>query len=100
MFFARQHPDLVKAVVTLDNLRVPCLISGTVRILSFRSRGWKPDRDVVPSPAQSIKAGIKIIQADARHVEMSDRGPDCVKESIEGALDQFLNDATTWRLRS
>ena len=92
MFFARQHPDLVKRVVTLDNLRVPCLTSGTAKILSFRSKDWKPDRGVVPSEAQSIKAGIKIVQTDAQHVEMSDRGPDRIKESIGGTLDQFLND--------
>lgn len=92
MFFAQQHPDLVKMVVTLDNLRVPCLISGTVKILSFRSKDWKPDRGVVPSEAQSTKAGIKIIQTEAQHVEMSDRGPDRIKDSIGGTLDDFLND--------
>jgi hypothetical protein len=92
MFFARQHPVLVKMVVTLDNLRVPCLISGTAKILSFRSKDWKPDRGVVPSEAQSIKAGIKIVQTDAQHVEMSDRGPDRIKDSIGRTLDQFLNE--------
>jgi pimeloyl-ACP methyl ester carboxylesterase len=61
MFFAQEHPDRVRMVVTLDNLRVPCLTSGTVKILSFRSKDWKPDRGVVPSKAQSIKSGIKII---------------------------------------
>jgi dienelactone hydrolase len=92
MFFAQQHPDLVKTVITLDNLRVPCLTAGTAKILSFRSKDLQPDRGVVPSEAQSIKAGIKIIQTDAQHVEMSDRGPDRIKESIGGTLDQFLND--------
>jgi dienelactone hydrolase len=92
MFFARQHPDLVKMVVTLDNLRVPYLTSGAAKILSFRSKDWKPDRDVVPSEAQSLAARIRIIQTDARHAEMSDRGPDRIKASIGGTLDQFLND--------
>jgi hypothetical protein len=92
MFFAQRHPDLVKMIVTLDNLRVPCLMSGTARILSFRSRDWRPDPGVVPTEAQSIRAGIKIVQTNARHIEMSDRGPDRLKESIQGALDQFLND--------
>jgi pimeloyl-ACP methyl ester carboxylesterase len=92
MFFAQEHPGRVRMVVTLDNLRVPCLTSGTVKILSFRSKDWKPDRGVVPSEAQSIKFGIKIIQTDAQHVDMSDRGPDRIKDSIGGTLDQFLND--------
>lgn len=92
MFFAQQNPDLVKMVVTLDNLRFPYLTSGTAKILSFRSMDWKPDRGVVPSEAQSVKSGIEIVQTDARHVDMSDRGPDRVKEKIAGTLDQFLND--------
>jgi hypothetical protein len=92
MFFAEQNPDRVKMVVTLDNLRFPCLMSGKVKILSFRSKDWKPDPGVVPSEAQSAEAGIKIVQTDAQHVDMSDRGPDRVKQDIGGTLDQFLND--------
>jgi pimeloyl-ACP methyl ester carboxylesterase len=92
MFFAQEHPGQVRMVVTLDNLRVPCLTSGTVKILSFHSKDWKADRGVVPSEAQSIKSGIKIVQTDAQHVDMSDRGPDWIKDSIGGTLDQFLND--------
>ena len=38
MFFAKQHPELVKKVVTLDNLRVPFVTDGKFKILSFRSR--------------------------------------------------------------
>src|SRR3979411_770695 len=38
MYFARRHPDLVKKVVTLDNLRVPFITDGSIKILSFRSR--------------------------------------------------------------
>ena len=38
MYFAKLHPDLVKKVVTLDNLRVPFLTDGKVKILSFRSK--------------------------------------------------------------
>ena len=37
MYFAKQHPDLVSKVVTLDNLRVPFITDGRFKILSFRS---------------------------------------------------------------
>ena len=37
MYFAKLHPEMVKKVVTLDNLRVPFLIDGKIKILSFRS---------------------------------------------------------------
>src|ERR1700753_2425381 len=37
MYFAKQHPEQVAKVVTLDNLRVPFVQSGKMKILSFRS---------------------------------------------------------------
>jgi pimeloyl-ACP methyl ester carboxylesterase len=51
MYFAKLHPDLVKKVVTLDNLRVPFLTDGKIKILSFRSKDpvFKADPGVVPS---------------------------------------------------
>jgi pimeloyl-ACP methyl ester carboxylesterase len=38
MYFAQQHPDLVSKVVTLDNLRVPFVLSSKLKILSFARR--------------------------------------------------------------
>ena len=89
MFFAQQHPGEVNKVVTLDNLRVPFLTSGP-KILSFRSKDWKPDPGVVPDDAAAKAAGMEIIRTDAQHTQMSDRGPDSVKQSIQSTLDKFL----------
>lgn len=94
MFYAQQHPDMVQKVVTLDNLRVPFLTSGP-KILSFRSRDWKPDPGVVPSDAVAKKDGIEIVHTNAQHTDMSDRGPDSVKESIQATLDKFLSDSSS-----
>lgn len=98
MFFAQQHPGEVAKVVTLDNLRVPFLTGGGPKILSFRSKDWKPDPGVVPTDAEAKKAGIDIIHTDAQHTQMSDRGPDSVKESIQSTLDKFLNSDTASKL--
>ena len=40
MYFAKEYPDEIKKVVTLDNLRVPFLTDGKFKILSFRSQGY------------------------------------------------------------
>ena len=90
MFFAQQHPGQVTKVVTLDNLRVPFLTGGGPKILSFRSKDWKPDPGVVPDDEAAKKAGIDIVRTDAQHTQMSDRGPESVKESIQSTLDKFL----------
>lgn len=91
MFFAQQHPDLVKKVVTLDNLRVPFLTSGP-KILSVRSRDWKPDPGVVPDDEVAKSHGMTIVRTEASHTDMSDRGPETVKQQIQGVLEKFLTE--------
>jgi len=92
MYVAHQHPELVSKVITLDNLRVPFVLSDKMRILSFRSKdpNFKTDPGVLPTPAQAKTDDIDIINTGALHTELSDRGPDSVKEKIQATLDKFL----------
>lgn len=94
MYFAKLHPDNVKKVVTLDNLRVPFLTEGKFKILSFRSKDpvFKADPGVVPNDDICEQAGITVVNTGFQHVDMSDRGPENVKESIQQTLDKFLAD--------
>jgi hypothetical protein len=94
MYFAKLHPDMVKKVVTLDNLRVPFLTDGKVKILSFRSKDpqFKADPGVVPDDETCAKAGIQVVKTEFQHNELSDRGSNQVKSFVEGAVHEFLND--------
>jgi hypothetical protein len=94
MYFAKLHPELVKKVVTLDNLRVPFVTDGKVKILSFRSHDpvFKADPGVVPDDDICAKAGITVVRTEFQHNDLSDRGPDSVKASIEAKVDDFLDD--------
>jgi hypothetical protein len=94
MYFAKLHPELVKKVVTLDNLRVPFLTDGKVKILSFRSKDpvFKTDPGVVPDDDTCAKAGIKVVKTEFQHTDLSDRGPDNVKASIQAKVEDFLDD--------
>lgn len=94
MYFAKLHPDLVKKVVTLDNLRVPFLTDGKVKILSFRSKDpvFKADPGVVPDDEICEKAGIKVVRTEFQHNELSDRGSDRVKTAIQAQVHKFLDD--------
>ena len=94
MFFAKQHPELVKKVVTLDNLRVPFITDGKIKILSFRSKDphFKADPGVVPDDETCAKAGIKVVRTEFQHNELSDRGSDRVKSSIQASMQQFLDE--------
>ena len=94
MYFAKLHPELVKKVVTLDNLRVPFITDGRFKILTFRSKDpqFKTDPGVIPTEEMCEKAGITVVRTDFQHNDMRDTGPDTAKESIQGMLDKFLGD--------
>lgn len=93
MYFAKQYPDEVKKVVTLDNLRVPFVTAGKFKILSFRSKDpqFKTDPGVIPTDEECEKAGIEVVKTEFQHNDMRDTGPDGAKNSIQGMLDKFLS---------
>jgi hypothetical protein len=94
MYFAKQYPDEIKKVVTLDNLRVPFLTEGKFKILSFRSKDpqFKTDPGVIPSQDQRQSAGITLVETTFQHNDMRDTGPEKAKNTIESMLDKFLVD--------
>jgi hypothetical protein len=94
MYFAKQHPELVSRVITLDNLRVPFVQSDRLKILSFRSKDphFTTDPGVLP---KAKTGGIDIVDTGALHTDLSDRGPDAVKEKIQATLDRFLKDSAS-----
>ncbi|MBH5386915.1 MULTISPECIES: alpha/beta fold hydrolase [Bradyrhizobium] len=93
MYFAKQYPDEVKKVVTLDNLRVPFVTAGKFKILSFRSQDpqFKTDAGVLPTDEECEKAGIQVVKTEFQHNDMRDTGPDVAKNSIQSMLDKFLS---------
>jgi hypothetical protein len=94
MYFAKLHPEMVKKVVTLDNLRVPFITDGKIKILSFRSKDpvFKADPGVVPDDETCAKAGITVVRTEFQHNDLSDRGPDSVKETIQAKVQAFLDE--------
>jgi pimeloyl-ACP methyl ester carboxylesterase len=97
MYFAKQYPEAVKKVVTLDNLRVPFVTSGKFKILSFRSHDpvFKADPGVVPNEDICEKEGITVVKTEFQHNDMRDTGSEQAKESIQSMLDKFLADSDT-----
>jgi len=95
MYGAKQHPELVSKVITLDNLRVPFVLSDRMKILSFRSKdpNFKTDPGVLPAPAKGKSGDIDIVDTGALHTDLSDRGPQSVKAKIQTTLDRFLRDS-------
>src|SRR5712671_5743473 len=57
-----------------------------------KDRAFKPDPGVVPDSEVCEKSGITVVQTGYQHTDMSDRGSDHVKSTIQGMLDKFLED--------
>ena len=102
MYLAKQHPEIVSKVITLDNLRVPFVLHEGMTILSFRSkdRNFEADPGVLPTPEQTKAGVIEVVDTGAQHNDLSDRGPDSVKEKIRATLDRFLRDSASSELAS
>jgi hypothetical protein len=100
MYFAKEYPDEVKKVVTLDNLRVPFMTDGKFKILSFRSKDpvFKADPGVIPDDDTCEKSGITVVNTGFQHNDMRDTGPDNAKSTIQGMLDKFLDDSDNSQL--
>src|SRR5436305_14101907 len=100
MYFAKEYPDEVTKVVTLDNLRVPFITAGKFKILSFRSKDpvFKTDPGVIPDEDVREKSGITVVNTGFQHNDMRDTGPDSAKATIQGMLDKFLEDSDNSQL--
>ena len=100
MYCAKQHPEQVSKVITLDNLRVPFVLGNKLKILSFRSKdpNFKTDPGVLPTDQQAKAEGIDIVNTQFQHTWMSDRGPDSAKERIQATLDEFLGNGSASEL--
>jgi hypothetical protein len=72
---------------------VPFLTDGKIKILSFRSKDpvFKADPGVVPDDDVCAKAGITVVKTEFQHNDLSDRGSDSVKASIEAKVHAFLD---------
>jgi predicted dienelactone hydrolase len=94
MLFAKEHPDLVHTVISLDNRRMPIPRIGKPRLFSLRSSDQPADDGVIPSPEEQTKFGIKVIKLPATiHNDMWDGGTPEQKSEIIRYLDEFLRES-------
>ncbi|MET0625437.1 MAG: alpha/beta hydrolase [Pyrinomonadaceae bacterium] len=92
MLFAREHPKLVREVITLDNRRMPIPRTKRPRILSIRSSDQQADAGVLPTTAAQKKFGIIIIRLDnTMHDDMWDGATEGQKREINEIISRFLH---------
>ncbi|MCO5260207.1 MAG: alpha/beta fold hydrolase [Crocinitomicaceae bacterium] len=89
--YATAHPDSIKSVITLDNLRMPLPKNGSFPVLSIRASDTEPDPGVIPSLADQKKYDMKLIYlANTNHGDMNDKANEEQKEEINREIAYFL----------
>ncbi|MGI4885517.1 MAG: serine aminopeptidase domain-containing protein [Janthinobacterium lividum] len=91
MLFAREHPALVRRVVSLDNRRMPFPRARRPRVLSLRSNDQVADSGVVPTPAEQRRFGCTVVQLPATlHNDMWDGATPAQQQEINALIARFL----------
>ncbi len=94
MLFAKEHPQLVQKLISLDSLRMPFPLSGSSPILSLRANDTQADKGVLPDKMKAKHLGIEIIKLEnAKHIDLCDRGSRETQQKINQLIAQFLNSA-------
>jgi dienelactone hydrolase len=89
--FVTKYPEMVRKVVLLDSKRMFFPRTGKTPILSLRANDTETDPGVIPDEHEHKELNITVVKMeDAKHIEMSDRGPDKVKNDINRIISSFL----------
>jgi predicted dienelactone hydrolase len=91
MLFAKEHPELVQKVISLDNCRMPFPRTRQPVLYSLRSSDQVPDPGVLPTPTEQAQFGVTVIKLPATtHNAMCDKANDQQKQEMTKWIAQFV----------
>jgi pimeloyl-ACP methyl ester carboxylesterase len=95
LLLASEEPQLLAAVFTLDNRRMPFPRLRSPQLCSVRSSDMPADPGVLPTAEEQSALGMVIVRLDIRHDDMSDAAPASQQALMVAALDRCLMQART-----
>ncbi|MGL5027276.1 MAG: alpha/beta hydrolase [Shewanella oncorhynchi] len=100
-WLANEKKTYIKTVITLDNRRVPLPLDKKIGVLSIRGSDFLADEGVLPTDNQkTIYQGCIVQIPNSRHNDMSDYGPNWLKEKMSLLVTQYLQGASCVSLES
>jgi len=89
---AQEQPQLVTALVTLDNRRYPLPRSAGARVLTIRAGNDIPaDSGVIPDASAQAALGMQVVTiAEAAHGDLTSMGSRAVQAKVVTAVTEFL----------
>ncbi|SDJ85977.1 hypothetical protein SAMN04488540_11496 [Ferrimonas sediminum] len=91
-WLANHQGHYVRQLITLDHRRVPLPRDPDIAVLSIRAGDFAADEGVLPA-AHELPSSHDIVVAtlaQARHNDMTDRGPPWLKQAITTHIGRFL----------
>ncbi|MBL7979699.1 MAG: alpha/beta hydrolase [Bacteroidetes Order II. Incertae sedis bacterium] len=91
LLYARNFPEEVAAVVTLDHRRMPIPRKSHPPVLTFRAGEFEADPGVLPDSAEAALWGINIVRLEnSLHNDLRDAGSEGIKQRILVDVKQFI----------
>ena len=91
-WLANAGKNYIDTVITLDHRRVPLPRRKDINVLSIRGSDYPADDGVLPSPREARKYSMCVTEIPkSRHNNMSDYGPQWLKDEINRVIDNFIN---------
>jgi len=88
-WLGNENKPYIKSLITLDHRRVPLPRDTDIKVLSIRASDFPADKGVLPSESpQGNTCVVKI--PDSRHNDISDYGPDWLKDKINLLVRGYL----------
>tara|TARA_R100001129_G_C5323707_1_gene248231 strand:+ start:286 stop:1023 length:738 start_codon:yes stop_codon:yes gene_type:complete len=91
-WLANAGKNYIDTVITLDHRRVPLPRRKDINVLSIRGSDYPADDGVLPSPREAREYSMCVTEIPkSRHNNMSDYGPQWLKDEINRVIDNFIN---------
>ncbi len=90
VLFAREYPQRLHALITLDHRRMPLPLTSTPRVLTLRSSDQSADPGAIPERPDQLRFRIKVTPTSTPHNDMCDTAAPAQKAEILSQIDNFL----------
>lgn len=91
-WLGNENKSYIQTIITLDHRRVPLPQNSDIQILSLRASDFPADKDVLPTEIEQKKYGSCVVNIPkAKHNDISDFGPEWLKERINVLINSYLS---------
>ncbi|MBK9273583.1 MAG: alpha/beta fold hydrolase [Flavobacteriales bacterium] len=97
MLFAKEHPDLLERVISLDNRRMPLPRTHRPQVCSIRSSDQPADQGVLPGAEEAHDLDMRVLMSTVPHNAMDDGASPEQRKELTELITRLLNSEASAR---